>query len=302
MVGAYQGRYRSFLRLKGTVTSLSEQRVLVLGANGQLGKALRAEFPQAVFYSRAECDLAYIEQVQALPIDQFEVVINAAAYTAVDAAETTEGAALAEAVNANSVEILSASSTEHGVLLVHVSTDYVFDGTQKTPYIETDEFNPLGVYAKTKAQGDLAVMTVPRHYLLRTSWVIGEGNNFVRTMASLAERGIKPSVVNDQIGRLTFTKDLAAAIRHLIESNSPYGTYNLSNEGSASSWADIASQVYELTGHNTADVTGVSTAEYFAGKEGIAPRPLWSMLDLSKIEATGFFPESWENRLKEYLA
>ena len=281
---------------------MREKRVLVLGANGQLGKALRSEFPEAVFYSRAECDLTHINQVEALPIDQFDVVINAAAYTAVDAAETLEGSALAEAVNAKSVEILSAASTEHGVLLVHVSTDYVFDGAQQTPYLENDEFNPLGVYAKTKAQGDLSVMTVPRHFLLRTSWVIGEGNNFVRTMASLAERGIKPSVVNDQIGRLTFTKDLAAAIRHLIESKSPYGTYNLSNEGPASSWADIASQVYELTGHNPADVTGISTEEYFAGKEGIAPRPLWSMLDLSKIEATGFIPESWEVRLREYLA
>lgn len=280
---------------------MTEQRVLVLGANGQLGKALRAEFPHAVFYGRKECDLARIGQVHKLPIDQFDVVINAAAYTAVDAAETLEGAELAEAVNTAAVNALSAATTEHGVLLVHVSTDYVFDGTQQTPYVETDEFNPLGVYAKTKAQGDLAVMLVPRHYLLRTSWVIGEGNNFVRTMASLAERGIKPSVVNDQIGRLTFTKDLAAAIRHLIESKSPYGTYNLSNEGPASSWADIATQVYELSGHNFEDVTGVSTEEYFAGKEGIAPRPLWSMLDLSKIEATGFMPESWEVRLKEYL-
>ena len=281
---------------------MSEQKVLVLGSNGQLGKALHTEFPHAVFYGREQCDLAQIEQVRNLQIDQFDVVINAAAYTAVDKAETSEGEAAAEAVNSSAVKALSAVAAEQGVLLVHVSTDYVFDGTQKTPYTETDEFNPLGVYAKTKAQGDLAVMSVPQHYLLRTSWVIGEGNNFVRTMASLAERGIKPSVVNNQIGRLTFTKDLAAAIRHLIESKSPFGTYNLSNEGPASSWADIAAKVYELTGHNPEDVTGVTTKEYFAGKEGIAPRPLWSMLDLSKIEATGFIPESWEVRLQEYLA
>ncbi|MDF9810753.1 dTDP-4-dehydrorhamnose reductase [Aurantimicrobium minutum] len=280
---------------------MSEQKVLVLGANGQLGKALRVEFPRATFYGREECDLALIEQVRELPIDQFDVVINAAAYTAVDAAETTEGAALAKAVNDSAVRALSVAVTEAGVLLIHVSTDYVFDGTKKSPYLETDVFNPLGVYAETKAQGDLAVMTVPRHYLLRTSWVVGEGNNFVRTMASLAERGIKPSVVNDQIGRLTFTSDLAAAISHLIEFKSPYGTYNLSNEGTASSWADIAAKVYELTGNNPEDITGVSTAEYYAGKEGIAPRPLWSMLDLSKIEATGFIPESWEVRLREYL-
>ena len=281
---------------------MPELRVFVLGANGQLGKALRAEFPTAVFYGREECDLSQPEQIFKLPFDNCDVIINAAAYTAVDAAETPEGAALAEAVNASAVEALSDAATEHGILLVHVSTDYVFDGTKKSPYLETDQFKPLGVYAQTKAQGDLAVQKVPRHYLLRTSWVIGEGNNFVRTMASLAERGIKPSVVNDQIGRLTFTQDLAAAIRHLIESRSPFGTYNLSNEGPASSWADIAAQVYELTGHNPSDVTGVSTKEYFAEKEGIAPRPLWSMLDLSKIEATGFIPTSWEVRLQEYLA
>lgn len=281
---------------------MPEQRVLVLGANGQLGKALRAEFPTAVFYGREECDLSQPERVSKLPFDTCDVIINAAAYTAVDAAETTEGSALAEAVNTSAVEALSDAATEHGILLVHVSTDYVFDGTKKSPYLETDEFNPLGIYAQTKAQGDLAVQQVPRHYLLRTSWVIGEGNNFVRTMEALAERGIKPSVVDDQIGRLTFTEDLAAAIRHLIESNSPFGTYNLSNEGPASCWADIAAQVYELTGHNPSDVTGVTTEEYFAGKEGIAPRPLWSMLDLSKIEATGFIPASWEVRLQEYLA
>ena len=280
---------------------MPEQRVLVLGANGQLGKALRAEFPTAVFYGREECDLSQPEKVSEIPFDTCDVIINAAAYTAVDAAETPEGAALAEAVNASAVEALSVVATERGILLVHVSTDYVFDGTKKTPYLETDEFNPLGVYAQTKAQGDLAVQKVPRHYLLRTSWVIGEGNNFVRTMASLAERGIKPAVVNDQIGRLTFTQDLAAAIRHLIESKSPFGAYNLSNEGPASSWADIAAQVFELTGHDPVDATGVTTKDYFAGKEGIAPRPLWSMLDLSKIEATGFIPANWEDRLQEYL-
>ena len=280
---------------------MPELRVFVLGANGQLGKALRAEFPTAVFYGREECDLSQPEQIFKLPFDNCDVIINAAAYTAVDAAETPEGAVLAEAVNASAVEALSDAATKHGILLVHVSTDYVFDGTKKSPYVETDQFKPLGVYAQTKAQGDLAVQKVPRHYLLRTSWVIGEGNNFVRTMASLAERGIKPSVVNDQIGRLTFTQDLAAAIRHLIDSKSPSGTYNLSNEGPASSWADIAAQVFELTGHDPVDVTGVTTEEYFAGKEGIAPRPLLSMLDLSKIEATGFIPANWEDRLQEYL-
>jgi dTDP-4-dehydrorhamnose reductase len=98
----------------------------------------------------------------------------------------------------------------------------------------------LGVYGQTKAAGDAVVSVVPRHNIVRTSWVIGEGNNFVRTMASLAARGIEPSVVNDQIGRLSFTADIAAGIRHLLESGAAYGTYNLTNDGEPQSWADIA--------------------------------------------------------------
>lgn len=276
--------------------------MLVLGANGQLGKALRKVFPEATFYGREECDLSVPEQIYSLPISSVDIVINAAAYTAVDAAETPEGKVLAEAINARAVELLAQETSKHDVTLVQVSTDYVFDGSKNVPYLETDEFNPLSVYAQTKAAGDLAMITVPKHYVVRTSWVIGEGNNFVRTMASLAERGIAPSVVNDQIGRLTFTQDLAEGIKHLLAVDAPYGTYNLTNEGPQSSWADIAAKVFELTGHDPHEVTGISTAEYFAGKLGIAPRPKWSMLDLSKIEATGFTPENWEARLTEYLA
>lgn len=238
----------------------------------------------------------------ALPMTDFDVVINAAAFTAVDAAETREGEAAAFAINTKAVELLAKQAEQTGTVLVHVSTDYVFDGTKTTAYLETDTFNPLGNYAKTKAGGDVAVSAIPQHYILRTSWVIGEGNNFVRTMASLAESGIAPSVVNDQIGRLTFTQDLAAAIQYLLTDKAPFGTYNLSNEGPATSWADIAARVYELTGHDPASVTGVTTEEYFAGKEGIAPRPLNSLLDLSKIETAGFTPPSWETRLAQYLA
>lgn len=279
-----------------------DQRVLVLGTNGQLGQALRHSFPEAIFFGREHCDFTSDQDITSLPFDSVDVIINAAAYTAVDAAEAVEGRALAEAINAHAVELLAEESAQHDVTLVHVSTDYVFDGTKTSPYLETDAFNPLSVYAKTKAAGDIAVATVPKHFIVRTSWVIGEGNNFVRTMASLADRGIAPSVVNDQIGRLTFTQDLAEGIKHLLTVGAAYGTYNLTNEGPASSWADIAAQVFALTGHDAGKVTGVSTAEYFAGKLGIAPRPLWSMLDLTKIEATGFTPENWDVRLAEYLA
>ena len=278
-----------------------DPQVLVLGANGQLGRALRDVFPHAHFMARQDCDLADLSAVQNLDLSEVDVLINAAAFTAVDAAESAEGSALARQINTEAVSILASKAMESGAVLVHFSTDYVFDGTSSKPYTELDEFAPLGVYAQTKAGGDLAVSDLPRHYILRTSWVIGDGNNFVRTMASLAERGIEPSVVDDQIGRLTFTQDLAQAIQHLLQTQAPFGTYNFSNEGPASSWADIARQVYTLTGHNPESVTGVSTEDYFLGKSGIAPRPLWSMLDLSKIEATGFTPPSWEVRLREYL-
>ena len=278
-----------------------DPQVLVLGANGQLGRALRGAFPHAHFMVREDCDLADLSSVQNLDFSDVDVLIYAAAYTGVDAAESPEGAALAHLINTEAVKILASKTEEAETVFVHVSTDYVFDGTSRKPYTEQDKFAPLGVYAQTKATGDLAVSNVPRHYILRTSWVIGDGNNFVSTMASLADRGIEPSVVDDQIGRLTFTQDLAQAIQHLLQTQAPYGTYNLTNEGPASSWADIARQVYALTGHNPESVTGVSTEEYFSGKQGTAPRPLWSMLDLTKIEATGFTPPSWEVRLREYL-
>lgn len=281
---------------------MTEQRILVLGANGQLGKALRAEFPVATFYGREECDLAQLEQVRRLPFEEFDVVINAAAYTAVDAAELDQGSALAEAVNATAVEELASAAIKHGFILVHISTDYVFDGTKGTPYLESDEFNPLSVYAKTKAKGDLAVKETPQHYILRTSWVIGEGNNFVKTMVSLAEKEIHPTVVNDQIGRLTFTIDLASAVNHLLKTKAPYGVYNLTNEGEPSSWADIAQMVYDLTGHETICVNGATTTEYFSGKQGIARRPLNSVLDLTKIKLTGFSPATWQERLEQYLS
>jgi dTDP-4-dehydrorhamnose 3,5-epimerase len=120
-------------------------------------------------------------------------------------------------------------------------------------------------------------------------------------MKSLAEKGIKPSVVNDQIGRLTFTTDLARGIKHLIETNADFGTYNLSNEGETASWADIAALVYELAGHDKNDITGVSTVTYYAGKESIAPRPLQSGLKLDRIKGTGFAPREWKMALREYL-
>ena len=284
------------------VVPMKAKKTLVLGANGQLGLALRKDMPDADFVTRTEFDVTDEAAYKNFPWKQYSTVINASAYTAVDTAETAEGRASAWKTNVTAVGWLARACTENRLTLVHVSSDYVFDGTSSIPYPEDASFSPLGVYGQTKAAADVIVATVPQHYILRTSWVIGEGNNFVRTMASLAERGIKPSVVNDQIGRLTFTQDLAAGIQHLLSTKPAFGTYNLSNEGPASSWADIASAVFELLGHSPTEITGVSTADYFAGKIGIAPRPLNSLLDLSKITSTGFMPVVWQERLQQYLS
>ncbi|WP_449373495.1 sugar nucleotide-binding protein [Arthrobacter psychrolactophilus] len=286
----------------GEVVPMPPKKTLVLGADGQLGKALRAAYAGDVsveFATRNDFDLTAAASYADRNWKNYSTIINAAAYTAVDTAEETEGRKAAWAINTTAVASLATVAARHGITLVHVSSDYVFDGTTQE-HDETESFSPLGVYGQSKAAGDAIVATVPRHYIVRTSWVIGEGNNFVRTMASLAERGIAPGVVNDQIGRLSFTQDIAAGIKHLLATNPAYGVYNLSNDGQSQSWADIAADVYELTGHSRDAVTGVSTEEYFKGKQA-APRPLNSTLNLNKIKATGFTPAPAKQRLSEYL-
>jgi len=181
-----------------------------------------------------------------------------------------------------------------------VSSDYVFDGVVEQ-HTEEELFSPLGVYGQTKAAGDALVSTLPRHYIVRTSWVIGDGNNFVKTMASLADRGIEPAVVDDQYGRLTFTDDLAAGIAHLVGTEAPFGTYNLSSDGPVQTWADLARDVFAARGRPRNAVRSVSTDVYGAGKQ-LAPRPRHSVLALNKIIATGFRPRSGPELLQEYLA
>ncbi len=287
------------------IQPVAPRKTLVLGANGQVGRALRAEYgddPSVEFVTRDELDLAG-DLDKARRWQDYDTVINAAAYTAVDAAETPSGRIDAWAVNVTAVAALARIATAHGLTLVHLSSDYVFDGTSDSPYREDDPIAPLGVYGQTKAAGDQIVATVPRHYILRTSWVIGDGRNFVRTMVSLAERGVDPSVVDDQVGRLTFTSELAQAIRHLTTTGAPYGTYNLTGSGPAMSWADIARRVFELTGHDPARVRGVSTDAYFASAtSAVAPRPRNSVLDNRKLESTGFKPAAVEDSLSRYLS
>lgn len=287
-------------RLKDVVP-MKRKRTLVIGANGQLGRALQVIMPEADFADRSRIDLLNEQSLDEVRWADYDTVINAAAYTAVDAAETAEGRRDAWDSNVTGVARLVRHASAHRITLVHVSSDYVFDGIKQGAYLETDDVSPLGVYGQSKAAGDAVVATHPRHYVVRTSWVIGEGNNFVRTMVSLAEREVDPAVVNDQYGRLSFTDDIAAAIVHLLHVRPAFGVYNVTNDGPVQSWAEIAQTVFELTGHTPDRVTGISTADYFAGKT-VAPRPLNSELSLEKIKATGFAPRDARDALAAYLA
>jgi dTDP-4-dehydrorhamnose reductase len=282
------------------VVPMRPPRALVVGAGGQLGRALLQAWPDATGVTRAELDLADPASVAAFDFAPYGVVVNAAAFTAVDAAETPEGRRAAWAANVAGVGALVAAAREHRSTLVHVSSDYVFDGS-RPEHDEDEAFSPLGVYGQTKAAGDALVATLPAHYILRTSWVIGAGRNFVATMASLADRGVQPGVVDDQYGRLTFTAEIARAVDHLLAVGASYGTYNVSNGGDVMSWADVARAVFVARGRSATDVRSVTTAEYGAGKT-LAPRPQHSALSLAKIEATGFVPAPVTDQLGAYLA
>lgn len=278
---------------------MDDSTFLITGANGQLGRALKAKYVNSKSADVNELDVTDASSVNSYSWNNIKVILNAAAYTNVDGAETDEGKPAAWAVNATGVENLAKIAAEHDITLVHISTEYVFDGT-KNPHMEDESPSPLSEYGKSKAAGDQAAETVPKHYLIRTSWVIGEGNNFVRTMLGLGKKGINPKVVSDQIGRLTFTNELVRAIDHLLSVRAAYGTYNVSNGGEPIAWSEVAREVFRDAGFNLT-VTDISTEEYFKDKPYTAKRPLQSTLSLDKIEATGFKPTDWREDLKKYI-
>ena len=293
---------------------MAPRRTMVTGCNGQLGHAIRDYVEEHGLEGFEFNDIDTFDFSDPAQYDQFDwslygTVINAGAYTAVDKAETPEGRVLAWKANAQGPALLARVCAEHNITLVHVSSDYVFDGTAEL-HDEAEAFAPLGVYGQSKAAGDIAVANCPRHYILRSSWVIGEGHNFVKTMMMLSNRVADPgdglnevTVVDDQYGRLTFTKDMADAIFHLLDSNAGYGTYDLTGSGAVRSWADIARTVFDLTNGNGGKIKPISTAEYFVNaKAPVSPRPTYSALDLAKIEATGLEVPDWEESLKAYVA
>ena len=279
---------------------MDNKAVFITGANGQLGRALQRVFPNATALSRQDLDITNKTAVDSFDWQHGSVIINAAAWTNVDAAEKPENFHQVDLVNHQAVRFLAEAATKHNLTLVHISSEYVFDGSRIIHY-EDEPFSPLNIYGKTKADGDLAASTTAKHYIVRTSWVVGEGKNFINTMRDLATHNIKPSVVNDQIGRLTFTNTLARGIKHLLDANLPYGTYNITNEGSFVSWAEIAKIIFEKSGKPASDVRSISTAEYFSDKPDSAKRPLNSVLNLTKIKKTGFTPEDWRDKLSKFI-
>lgn len=279
-----------------TADPIPARKILVTGADGQLGRALRTALgPRGDFYARAEFD---ITDPPELNYRQYSAIINAAAYNQVDQAETER--AQAWYVNAEGPANLARIATEHDLTFVHVSTDYVFDG-RKESYAEDDPVAPLNFYGATKAAGDTAATTAPKHYVVRTQWVYGEGGNFVDTMRDLASRDIKPQVVHDQVGRLTWAKDLAEAIVHLLDTRAEYGIYNVTGTGDAVGRDQIAMAIFIALGHDPAEVHPISTADYH-GDQPHAERPPRSVLDTARIEATGFTPTNWRVGLALYLA
>ena len=290
---------------------MAPRRTMVTGCNGQLGRAIRRYVEKHhlegfEFNDIDTFDFSDPEQYGQFDWSLYGTVINAGAYTAVDKAETPEGRVAAWKANAQGPALLARVAVEHNITLVHVSSDYVFDGTVER-HDESEAFAPLGVYGQSKAAGDIAVGNCPRHYILRSSWVIGDGHNFVKTMKNLSDWIVngeleQVTVVDDQYGRLTFTTDMTAAIFHLLDTDAEYGTYNLTSSGRVASWYEIAKEVFDLANGNGDKVKPVTTEEYYANSAGpISPRPEHSALDLTKIENAGYQPTDWEEKLEEYL-
>lgn len=258
------------------VTPMSPRRTLILGAGGQVGRALAERLPEADARDRAGFDVADPAAYQGINWGDYDTIINASAYTKVDAAETAEGRRDAWRVNVAGAVNLARAAIAHNLTLVQVSSDYVFDGVEEVH--ATDEgFSPLGVYGQTKAAADAVVSTVPKHHIVRTSWVVGDGPNFIATMQRLAHDGIDPQVVDDQVGRLTQATDLADGIIEILRSGAAYGVHHVTSPGEPRSWYAIAREAFAAVGADPDRVSAVSTETYSAGKP-LAPRPKNSTL------------------------
>jgi dTDP-4-dehydrorhamnose reductase len=270
--------------------------ILVVGANGMLGRdmiALLGESARGVDID--EIDITSLESVERiLKTLKPETVINCAAYTDVDGCETDVETAMQ--VNGEGVAHLAMACREIGARLVHVSTDYVFDGSKGSPYVEDDAPCPLGIYGESKLAGELNAAFTPDHLIVRTQWLYGlHGKNFVETMLRLAGEKDQLAVVDDQIGSPTWTVDLAQAIISLLKTDHR-GIYHAANSGFCS-WNEFAQAIFEESGIQI-PVKGMTTEEL----NRPARRPLYSTLDCGKLmRDSGFLPQPWREALKTYL-
>lgn len=284
------------------------RRILMIGGSGQLGRELAAmRWPDnfaVVAPARAAADITDRKAIAAILADgDWAAAINVAAFTAVDAAE--EAVAETFATNALGPAILAEETRRRGVPLIHISTDYVFDGAKPTPYGEDDATNPLGVYGASKLAGEAAVRTGnPRHVIVRTSWLCGRyGKNFVRTMLRIAEMRDTVRVVDDQRGTPTAAPDLAGALIRIATSpdiRDRAGTYHFANRGETT-WCGFARRIFAdsaARGGPSAAVEAITTADYPTP----ARRPPNSRLSTDRIESDfGIVPRAWEDALADVV-
>ncbi len=270
--------------------------VLVIGSKGMLGQELMEVFgPSARGVDVEEIDITDLSSVQRVLLTlKPTVVVNAAAYTDVDGCQTNAEQAMQ--VNGEGVAHLAMVSKEIDAKLVQVSTDYIFDGKKGSPYLEDDLCAPLSVYGESKLAGEMNTWFNPNHLIVRTQWLYGHaGKNFVETMLRLAGERNELTVVDDQVGSPTWTRDLALAIKALIEKGCS-GTYHAANSGFVS-WNGFAREIFRLAGLEVT-VKPMTTAEL----DRPAPRPLYSTLDCGKLaQDTGFTLQPWQEALKRYL-
>lgn len=285
------------------------KKILVTGCNGQLGRAVRKEYAgEKVTFINT--DVTEGEGVLALDITDVDVVmelvrrekpdviINCAAHTNVDLCEKQWDSAYR--INAIGPRNLSIAATAVGAKMIHVSTDYVFEGNGTRPYTEFDAPNPISAYGKTKLEGERFVQAfADRYFILRTAWLYGEGKNFVKTMLRLAETHDEVSVVDDQVGSPTSAVELARMI-HYLEKTDNYGIFHATCEGDTN-WADFAETIFKKAGKVT-KVRHVSSEEYAKMNPASAKRPAYSILDNYMLRLTGDYRMAdWQDALDEYM-
>ncbi|CEP94197.1 dtdp-4-dehydrorhamnose reductase [[Clostridium] sordellii] len=275
-------------------------KVIITGANGQLGLELCKQLEQEKKYEVFKADKKTLNIINFDEVDGFikkitpDVIINCAAHTAVDICETDVENAYK--VNAIGTRNLAISSQKVGAKFVQVSTDYVFDGLKTTPYKECDKTCPNSIYGSSKLMGEQFTKEFcSKHFIIRTAWLYGEGNNFVRTMIKLAQNNSELNVVNDQFGSPTSTVDLAKAIVNLINTEH-YGTYHGTCEGQCS-WYEFAKKIFEIKNMDI-KINPIKSEEF----KRPAKRPEYSVLDNFMLKLIGLNSfRNWEDSLREYL-